>query len=284
MSLTLSCTSGLSQSGQSKVSSTLSVQYLDVCRTAQLTLAPIAPVTMTTYLWPVPIDSFSFQSVSSSLNCAPYDYSILLGSNTDPSVASGVLINTRSLQPSIQTVMTKLSQVGNWNLQVKACILFGFGDSMCVLSNTVTLQVRNPCIITNINSSAIDRALVGSVGAPDSYQVQQWMFSDSVDMARNPSSYGSRKCGVVSAIVKNMQGQTVDFVALNESSGLLTLNPSANSAVGTFQLVMHYYMKDYPDRWINVDFMVTVQPCKTTIYSNGADLTNRQIGWAENPI
>jgi len=54
---------------------------------------------MTTYLWPVPIDSFSFQPVSSSLNCAPYDYSILLGSNTDTSVASGVSINTRSLQP-----------------------------------------------------------------------------------------------------------------------------------------------------------------------------------------
>ena len=168
MNLTLSCSSGLSQSGQATLSNTITVQYLDVCRTAKLTLAPIAPITMTTYLWPVPVDSFLFQSVTSSINCAPYDYSIVLGSGTDPSVASGVSI-TRGQQPSIQTVMTQLSQVGNWNLQVKACILFGFGDSMCVLSNTVTLQVRNPCIITNINSSTIDRALVGSVGAPDSY-------------------------------------------------------------------------------------------------------------------
>lgn len=78
--------------------------------------------------------------------------------------------------------MTDIAQVGEWEFKVQACINFGFGDNLCTESNTLTLQVKNPCIITNINTSTINRSLEGAYASPNSYEVTGWTFTDSIDM------------------------------------------------------------------------------------------------------
>lgn len=81
MDMTLACTSTLSESAQSTTYNTFTVTLLDVCRTASISMPDINPTALTTYLWPIPVDQFSIQAVSSSLNCAPYAYSVILAPN-----------------------------------------------------------------------------------------------------------------------------------------------------------------------------------------------------------
>lgn len=110
---------------------------------------------MPTMLWPVPVDYFSFSGLQSSLPCGPYNYYI----RSDAAIADGLTINGRS-SLSIQAQMTDRTQIGNnWQLYVDACVVYGDGTESCVSTNTVTMQVRDPCIITGVNSQSIDRML-----------------------------------------------------------------------------------------------------------------------------
>lgn len=110
INLTLSCTSVLSSSAKATVFNSFTVTFLDVCRTAVITIPDINPSTMTTYLWPVPVDQYSIYpvTVTSSLNCAPYDYDIVLAPGVPAIVQSGITVNTRG-QLSIKAQMTDVA-------------------------------------------------------------------------------------------------------------------------------------------------------------------------------
>ena len=163
MDLSLECVSDLSESFIGSSSNTFTLQLLDVCRTADLSIADLSPSTMPTMLWPVPVDYFSFSGLESSLPCGPYTYYI----RSDPAIADGLSISGFS-NLAIQAQMTDISQVSNdWELYIDACVQFGDGTESCVSTNTVTMQVRDPCIITDVNSSSIDRMLQASYSTPD---------------------------------------------------------------------------------------------------------------------
>lgn len=89
MDLSLECVSDLSESFVGSSSNSFTLQLLDVCRTADLSIADLSPSTMPTMLWPVPVDYFSFSGLESSLPCGPYTYYI----RSDPAIADGLSIS-----------------------------------------------------------------------------------------------------------------------------------------------------------------------------------------------
>ena len=88
--LSLSCSSVLSNSAQATFTDIFTVSYLDVCRTTVIEIPDVSPSTMTTYLWPIPVDQFPIYPVTSSIDCAPYDYNIILNSDVPAIVQAGI--------------------------------------------------------------------------------------------------------------------------------------------------------------------------------------------------
>ena len=152
--------------------------------------------------------------------------------------------------------MTDISQVGNdWELYIDACVQFGDGTESCVSTNTVTMQVRDPCIITDVNSASIDRMLQASYSTPDIYDVTGWPFSDSVDLSTNPIEYGSGKCGRVLGMVIDANGNQVDFASFDNNSGKILLTPLVDTIPDTYTLYVRYYMESYPMRFTDEVFV-----------------------------
>lgn len=103
----------------------------------------VTPAEMTTSLWPTPVDLFPFSPLTSSLTCSAKTYSIV----SDPAIQAGLSVKTTG-GTAIRTQMTLVSQVGSWPIKVRGCITLGNGEKKCKDSNTVTLHVQNPCVVT----------------------------------------------------------------------------------------------------------------------------------------
>jgi len=174
----IQCTSTLSKSAGAKATNAFVIRYLDACRGATMVFPDIYPDSYETTLWPVPADQYPFDHVQTDIFCGPYDYAII----ADPIIIDGLSIK-ESGQLSIVAQMTSREQVGIWEVQVE---VYDLGFFVGEVSNIITLEVKDPCVVTTISSTPIDRKLVAAVGIPDTYRVAGWPFVDSVDAALNP--------------------------------------------------------------------------------------------------
>lgn len=239
---TVSCASSYSTGGSASVSSSFTVNFLDVCRTATLAMPDLTPATRESFLWPVPVDFFTFSPVSSSLNCGPYDYAIIANGQ----VIDGLVISEQGSNLAIRTQMDDLSMVGNWEVTIEACAPIGWDDFMCVESSPMTLRVKDPCAITTIKDvQPIEDTINASINSPDSFFVQ-WPMTDTVDQSLSIKTYGSGKCGMVKAIVTYADGTPCEFATFNDVTGEVVIDPTVETVPGDYSLYVHYYMENYP--------------------------------------
>jgi len=158
--------------------------------------------------------------------------------------------------------MTSLDMVSSVPhvFKVQACATLGNGDLKCVESNDIQLTVRDPCLITSIDADDIDRVLEGSVNSSDEYIMASWMFTDSVD--QDKSGYpGDNKCGLVKGEVRDASGNPVDFCYFDNTLGKIVLNPGIDTIPDSYNLYVHYFMEDYPTRFVNKQFVAVVNAC-----------------------
>ena len=140
------------------------------------------------------------------------------------------------------------------------------------------MLVVDPCLETlpvaggEINTVMLaGRFLTDQIDLSIEFGDGNWPFVDSLDSDESLSAPGSLKCGQIEYAVLDDTFTESDYVSFNPSnSNKLMMAPELTNPAkpGTYTLYLRAKMTNYPDRHIDIPFMVNVIECAPMIDSS----------------
>jgi hypothetical protein len=139
-------------------------------------------------------------------------------------------------------------------------------DTLSATSDDVTVVITNPCTETEIDTTQVISALQSTIEGETVTRTFQ-VFPNSADVDSS-TKFGTGKCGLqeYSITMDDVEQSAVpDFLTLNEGSRTLTLDASNLHDDGTYDILLHIKMTEYPTITATKAIQVVIGPCEPSI-------------------
>ena len=268
----LKCMSELSQLQTGTVINSFQVFFHDECKDTVISPPYFESVSTLVYepVWqPV-------TPATTSLTCGGFSYSI-----QTPVTDDWPILDLQYGQLFVDPYILP-THVGQWDVQLKACLIL---TGECRIGPIGTISISDPCGSTEIVAGPIDTVLAAAPfkRAWIDMNVEMgvlWPFSDTIDQ-KYPEV---QNCGPIFYKLLDDLGKAVlpgSYLSLDLDTNVLAIEPTLYDRVGPAQYLLHAYMADYPEIFVDVPFEVSVLACTAVVDPSLVVVSDKAVVWGD---